>query len=137
MPPIPCRQCSAPVSFDDAVCAQCGAVQPAKREIEARGFEWKSRGRWMGSPLVHVAFGHDAAGRTRTACGVIAIGQRAMGGVAIGIVAGGFVSIGVVSLGVFSLGVVSVGAVVAAGVNAIGTLAFGVVAMGYEVGGVA
>jgi hypothetical protein len=137
MPPIPCRQCSAPVSFDDATCVQCGAIQPARREIEARGYEWKSRGRWMGSPLVHVAFGHDAAGRMRTACGVIAVGQRAVGGIAVGIVATGFMSFGVVSCGVFSLGVVSVAALLAAGVNALGPMAFGVVAIGYKVGGVA
>ena len=136
MPPISCRQCSAPVSFDDETCGRCGAIQPARAEIEARGYEWKSRGLWMGSPLIHVAFGHDAAGRTHTARGVIAIGQRAVGGVAIGILAVGFISLGVVSVGVFSLGVVSVAVLVAGGVNAVGPMAFGVVAVGYTVHGV-
>jgi hypothetical protein len=134
---VPCRQCGAPVNANDATCTQCGAVQPGRAEIEPAGYEWVSRGRWMGLPLVHVAFGHDSRGRARTACGIVAIGQRAVGGVAIGIVAGGFISVGVVSAGVFSLGVVSVGALIAGGVNAIGALSIGVVAVGYKVGGVA
>lgn len=134
---VSCRECGAPVNAEDATCPHCGALQPGRAQIEAVGYEWKSRGRWMGLPLVHVAFGHDETGRARTACGMIAVGQRAVGGVAIGIVAGGFVSLGIVSLGVFSLGVVSFGALVACGVNAIGALSIGVVAVGYKVGGVA
>jgi len=137
MPTVPCRQCRAPVNADDPTCAHCGALQPGRAQIEAAGYEWKSRLRWMGYPLVHIAFGHDDQGQSRTARGIVAIGQRAVGGVAIGIVAGGFVSLGVVSVGVFSIGVVSVGALFACGVNAIGALALGVVAVGYKVGGVA
>lgn len=137
MNPIPCRDCTMPVSGDVAVCPHCGALRPARREWAGEGFEWKSRALWMGVPVVHVAFGNDHAGRPRTARGVIAVGQRAAGGVAIGILAGGFVSFGVVSCGVFSLGVVSIGALMACGVNALAPLAVGVVAAGYKVGGVA
>jgi hypothetical protein len=134
---VSCRQCGAPVNVDDATCANCGALEPGKATIEPKGYVWESPGRWMGLPLVHIAFGYDETGRARTACGIVAIGQRAIGGVAIGIVAGGFVSIGVVAVGVFSLGVVSIGALIAGGVNAVGALAIGVVAAGYKVGGVA
>lgn len=137
MEPINCRDCSTPVAPDLAVCPHCGAPRPAQREWSGEGFEWKSSWLWMGAPVVHVAFGNGRDGRPRTACGLIAIGQRAKGGIAIGILAGGFVSLGVVSAGIFSFGVVSVGALLAVGVNAIGPVAIGVVAIGYQVGGVA
>jgi hypothetical protein len=134
---VPCRQCGTPVDAEAPTCTECGALQPGKDEIEPKGYVWESAGQWMGLPLVHIAFGYDSKGISRTACGIVAIGQRAIGGVAIGIIAGGFVSIGIVSMGVFSLGVVSLGALFAGGVNAIGALSIGVVAVGYKVGGVA
>lgn len=137
MEDISCRDCAAPVASDAAVCPHCGAPQPALREWKGAGFEWKSRVFWMGSPLVHIAFGNGGDGRPRTARGLIAIGQRAIGGAAVGIMAAGFVSIGVVSAGVFSFGVVSVGALAAVGVNAFAPFAVGVVAVGFTVGGVA
>ncbi len=136
MTPIACRQCAAPVDPRLAVCPHCNAPRPAQREWVGEGYEWRSEFAWMGSPLVHIAFGNGRDGRPRTARGVIAIGQRAVGGVAIGILAGGFVSLGVISIGVFSLGVVAVGALLAVGVNALAPLAIGVVAVGYAVGGV-
>jgi hypothetical protein len=134
---VPCRQCQAPVDAEWPTCPACGAIQPGLAEIEPKGYEWESKGQWMGLPLVHIAFGYDSKGHARTARGIVAIGQRAVGGVAIGIIAGGFFSIGIVSAGVFSLGVVSVGALISGGVNAFGALAIGVVAVGYKVGGVA
>ena len=137
MDDLPCRDCAVPVRIDTAVCPHCGAPQPALREWHGAGFEWKSRGVWMGAPLVHIAFGNGCDGRPRTARGLIAIGQRAIGGVAVGIMAAGFISIGVVSVGVLSLGVVSIGALAAAGVNALAPFAVGVVAVGFTAGGVA
>ena len=132
-----CRQCQAPVDAEWPTCPNCGAIQPGLAEIEPKGYEWASKGQWMGLPLVHIAFGYDSKGNSKTARGIVAIGQRAVGGVAIGIVAMGFVSIGLVSAGVFSLGVMSIGAIIALGLNAFGALAIGVVAVGYKVGGVA
>lgn len=134
---IPCRQCSQLVSTATAVCPHCGAPKPAVREWKGEGYEWKSASRWLGAPVVHVAFGNGSDGRPRTARGIVAIGQRAVGGVAIGIVAAGFVSVGMVSLGVFSFGVVALGAFLAVGGNAIAPVAIGLVAAGYAVGGVA
>ena len=134
---IPCRECAASVDARLAVCPHCGARSPGEAEWAGEGFEWKSSWLWMGSPVVHVAFGNGRDGRPRTARGVVAIGQRAVGGVAIGILSVGFVSIGIISVGIFSLGVVSVAALAAVGVNALAPLAIGVVAIGYKVGGVA
>ena len=126
-----CANCGKPLPPRFAVCPQCGA-----RKIIAYGYEWKSRGTWMGEPLIHIAFGSEPTGRPRTARGVIAIGQRAVGGVAIGIMAGGFIAIGLVAGGVFSVGIVAIGAVAALGVNAAGMVAIGVVAVGLKAGGV-
>jgi hypothetical protein len=136
METVPCRDCAADVSADAIVCPQCGAPRPAVRDWQGEGYEWKSAATWMGSPLVHIAFGNDHTGRPRVARGVVAIGLRAVGGLACGIIATGFVSLGVVSVGVFSFGVVSVALVAAAGVNAVGPLAFGVVAFGFMGGGI-
>jgi len=127
----PCPNCSEPLPPRYAVCPHCGA-----RKFIAHGYEWKSRGTWMGEPLIHIAFGCEPTGRPRTARGMIAIGQRAIGGIAIGIVAAGFLAVGVVAAGVLSIGVVAIGLAVACGVNAVGTIAIGVVAAGWKAGGV-
>ena len=137
MPLTPCRQCAEPVDDQSAVCPHCHAPRPAVREWHGEGFEWRSRGQWMGVPAVHVAFGNGADGRPRVARGLIAVGQRAVGGVAVGIVAVGGIAVGVVGFGVVSLGVVAVALGAAVGVNALAPFAFGVVAAGYVVGGVA
>ena len=132
-----CRECGKEVARDAAKCKKCGALHPSDRDWKGEGFEWQTRGTWMGWPLVHVAFGCNARGRPRTARGVVAIGQRAVGAVAVGIVATGLVAIGVAAFGVFSLGVVSVALGCAVGVNAIAPLAIGVTAIGIVAHGVA
>ena len=132
-----CRECAQPVASDAPKCKKCGALRPGDPAWKGEGYEWKSRGTWMGYPLVHVAFGCNARGRPRTAGGIIAIGQRAIGVVALGIVAAGFVSIGVASCGVLSLGVVSLGLACAIGVNAVAPYAIGVTAIGLVAKGVA
>ena len=113
-----CRECSREVAIDAEKCPKCGARKPADPDWKGEGYEWKSRGLWMGYPLVHVAFGCDSKGRARTARGVIAVGQRAIGFIACGIVSCGIFSFGVVSVGVVSLGVASFAAGCAIGVNA-------------------
>lgn len=137
MPLTPCRQCAEPVDARLAVCPHCDAPRPGLREWHGEGYEWRTAMLWMGSPVVHVAFGNGADGRPRVARGLIAIGQRAVGGVAVGIVATGFVAVGVVSIGMFSVGVVALAGFAAAGVNAVAPIAVGVVAAGYAAGGVA
>ena len=137
MPLTPCRQCAESVDARLAVCPHCNAPRPGIAEWHGEGFEWRTAMLWMGSPVVHVAFGNGPDGRPRVARGLIAVGQRAVGGVAVGIVATGFIAVGFVGLGVFSIGVVAVGACAAAGVNALAPIAVGVVAAGYAAGGVA
>ena len=137
MPLAPCRQCAKSVDVRLAVCPHCDAPRPGLPEWHGEGYEWRTQMRWMGSPVIHVAFGNGADGRPRVARGLVAVGQRAVGGIAIGIVATGFVAIGAVSIGVFSLGIVAVAGLAAVGVNAIAPVAIGVVAVGYMAGGVA
>jgi len=137
MPLAPCRQCAEPVDARLAFCPHCDAPRPGLTEWHGEGYEWRTEMLWMGSPVVHVAFGNGADGRPRVARGLIAVGQRAVGGIAVGIVATGFVAIGAVSIGVFSLGIVAVAGLAAVGVNAIAPVAIGVVAVGYLAGGVA
>ena len=133
---LPCRECGLAVAIDTPRCPRCTAPQPADSDCTGAGFEWKSRGTWMGYPLVHVAFGCDAKGRARTARGLVAVGQRAVGLIACGIVSGGILSFGVASVGVFSLGVVSVAMGCAVGVNAIAPYAIGVTAIGIVARGI-
>lgn len=135
--PVLCRVCQAEVLAADLTCSHCGAPRPARAAFHGEGYEWRTTATWLGSPVIHVAFGLDAEGRPRVARGVIAIGQRARGGVAIGIIATGFVAIGVVAVGLFSVGIVALAALAAVGVNAIAPWAVGVVALGYWAGGVA
>ncbi len=136
-PPSSCRNCQAEVAANDLTCPHCGAPRPGRAEFLGEGYEWRTAATWIGSPLIHIAFGMDAEGRPRIARGVIAIGQRARGGVAIGLIATGFVAIGFVALGVFSLGIVAVAGLAAVGVNAIAPWAFGIAALGYWAGGLA
>ena len=133
---IPCRECGLAVAIDTTRCPRCTAPRPADADCTGAGFEWKSRGTWMGYPLVHVAFGCDAKGRARTARGLVAVGQRAIGLVACGIVSGGILSFGVASVGVVSLGVVSIAMGFAVGVNAIAPYAVGVTAIGVVARGI-
>src|SRR4029079_14745502 len=63
-------------------------------------FEYRSRLKVFGLPLVHVVRGIDpSSGRRPTAVGIIAIGQDAVGVLAIGQVAVGGISIGQASIG--------------------------------------
>jgi hypothetical protein len=133
----PCRECRQPVSLDTVTCPECGAPRPAQSEWHGEGYEYKSALTWMNSPLLHVAFGIDKAGKVRTARGIVAVGQRAVGVVACGIIATGVVAIGVISLGIISLGVISVALGAAFGVNAIAPIAFGVTSFGFMAGGLA
>ena len=96
-------------------------------------YEYKSRIRLFGLPLVHINVGF---GLTR-AKGILAIGTVAQGFIAIGAV-----SMGVIALGALSLGIIAVGAfalaLLALGGIAVGFLAIGGVAVGiYALGGCA
>jgi transcriptional regulator with XRE-family HTH domain len=89
-------------------------------------YEYKSKRRLFGMPLVHIRFGHGI----HRARGVIAIGNIATGLVSIGVVSLGVVGIGALSLGLISIAGFALGLLAAAGGIAAGAFAFGGVAMG-------
>jgi len=88
-----CRDCQAVVSEQALACPKCGAPYPAKEKWDGWGFEYKSRTRIAGLPLVHVSFKYVPGRGPIPAKGIIAIGQFA---------------IGIVTISQFGIGVVSV-----------------------------
>ena len=104
-----------------------------------RAWEWNSKTKIFGVPLVSVCFcfyPHMLRCR-RTARGIIAIGNIAVGVVALGMLSVGVVSVGALSVGLLALGALAAGAA-ALGPVAFGLLAFGPVALGlWYAGGVA
>nr|WP_122011841.1 helix-turn-helix transcriptional regulator [Maliibacterium massiliense] len=106
-----------------AMMAELGQI---RRAIHGRDtYEYKSKARFLGIPLVHVKFSRNGVSVAR---GVIAIGNIAMG----------FFSLGGLALGLLlALGGVAVGGLSLGGVS-IGLIAFGGCAIGmYAAGGVA
>lgn len=111
-------------------------------------FEYQSKRRLCGMPLLHVVSGRDpVTGETREAHGFFAIGDRArgvfaFGGIAKGWFAFGGVAIGLVAFGGIGLGLISfsglaVGLLLSYGGLSIGALALGGLAVGYHaVGGI-
>jgi len=103
------------------------------------GFEYVSKTKLFGLPLIHVCFNNLWFFNPRTANvakGIIAIGHVAVGVVAIGGVSAGLVSIGGISLGLLALGGVALGGWALGGV-ALGLMAWGAVALGmYTLGAV-
>ncbi|MCI9120056.1 MAG: helix-turn-helix transcriptional regulator [Oscillibacter sp.] len=104
-----------------------------------RAWEWNSKTKVFGLPLVSVCFcvyPHMMRCRKK-AKGIIAIGNIAVGVVALGALSVGIFSMGAFSLGAFALGALAFG-LTAVGPVAIGLLAFGPVAIGlWYAGGVA
>jgi hypothetical protein len=112
-------------------------------------FEYQSKRRLWGMPLLHVVHGRDpATGRVREARGVFAFGDKARGVVAIGGrahgvfacggMASGVVAIGGLAVGLISMGGAALGLLFALGGLSIGALSFGGLAMGYHaIGGLA
>lgn len=112
----------------------------------SRGYEYISKTKIKGLPLVHINIG---LGREiKTAKGIIAIGNIAkgiiaLGGVSIGLFTLGAVSIGLISLGAFALGLLlsiaglSIGSIALGGI-AIGLFSIGGISVGlYSIGGIA
>ncbi len=100
-------------------------------------FEYRSRLKVFGLPLVHVVRGIDpSSGRRPTAVGIIAIGQVAVGVLAIGQVAVGAISVGQASIGLgwgigqLAFGLLAAGQVAAGYLGAAGQLAVAPHALG-------
>jgi len=75
----PCRECQHGVSEQAMACPQCGAPFPAKAKWDGWGFEYKSKTRLFGLPLLHISFKYRPSRRPVPAKGVFAIGQFACG----------------------------------------------------------
>jgi hypothetical protein len=100
-------------------------------------FEYRSRLKVFGLPLLHVVRGIDpSSGRRPTAVGIIAIGQVAVGVIAIGQVAVGGISLGQASIGLgwgigqLAFGLLAAGQVAAGLLGAAGQLAVAPHALG-------
>jgi hypothetical protein len=103
---------------------------PAGVSKAANGFEWKTRTRILGLPLICIAFGADKRGRPRVARGFIALGQFAVGIVVIAQFGLGFISLGQVAVGVAAGGQLAVGMLTGMGQVCVGTFAVGQVVLG-------
>jgi tRNA A-37 threonylcarbamoyl transferase component Bud32 len=121
-------------------------IGPAARLGGRTSFEYTSRRRLWGLPLLHVVTGPDPlTGKRRTARGVFAFGDSAeglfaLGGLARGVFAFGGIAFGLVSFGGLSFGLLAIGGLavsplLAAGGLAVGPLAMGGVAMGWHANG--
>lgn len=102
-------------------------IKGIKRPYQLEPFEYESKAKLFGVPLVHVHVGGRY--QTKVARGIIALGDVAQGVIAIGGVSVGVISIGGVGIGLLSLAGVSLGILAAGGV-AIGGFAVGGVAIG-------
>lgn len=108
-------------------------VDDLSRQVDPRIYQFTSRTRFLGLPLVSVRFSRDRGPtRSSTAVGVIAVGNFAVGIVSIGLISVGLLSVGMIALGALALGGVSVG-IVALGASAIGIYAAGAAAVGKEI----
>ena len=91
-------------------------------------FQYTSKTRVWGLPLVSVRFGRDRHPSENTlAVGVIAVGNFSVGVVSVGLISAGVFSLGMIAFGLLALGMVSIG-YAALGVSAVGGCAAGVAA---------
>jgi len=128
----------------EAIAGVASRISP---EVSRKlSYEYRSKARLLGLPLLHVAIGvNPATGRKRRAKGIIALGNAplgviAFGDVAVGVIACGIfgyglVSISVVAIGVMAVGSVAVGLLSAIGGAAIAPIAVGGAAFGYHANG--
>lgn len=95
------------------------------RKKEPFSYEYQSKRKILGLPILHINWGSR-----RTARGIIAIGMKSQGIFSIGLLSVGVFSCGLLSLGLFSFGVLAVGIMIGAGAFGIGFLGFGAIAFG-------
>jgi hypothetical protein len=94
------------------------------------GFEWKTRARLFGLPLICISYGRDGQGRTRVAKGWFAVGRFALGGIVVAQFGAGFLAVGQFVAGVLSCGQVALGLLLAAGQISCGVFAIGQIVAG-------
>lgn len=89
-------------------------------------FQYTSRRKLFGLPLVSIRFGRDRhPSRYTLAVGIIAVGNFSVGLVSIGMISLGVLSLGMIAFGLAALGVVSLGWA-AAGISVLGAQAAGI-----------
>jgi hypothetical protein len=93
-----CRECRHQVSDQALACPSCGAPYPARAEWDGWGFEYKSKARLLGLPLLHVSFKYRANRVPVPAVGVISIGQFGAG-----IINVSQIGIGIISISQFTV----------------------------------
>jgi len=104
---------------------------PTSTAMRKFGYEYSSKTKLLGWPMLHIATGIDpATGRKRVAKGIIALGDVAVGVVACGRVAFGGFAIGGIGIGVIGFAGVALGLLLALGGLAIGGIAYGGGAVG-------
>jgi len=89
----PCRECRHQVSEQAFACPSCGAPYPAKPDWDGWGFEYKSKAKLAGLPLLHISFKYRPNRVPVVAVGVVSIGQFGAG----------IINISQFGIGVFSL----------------------------------
>jgi len=138
-----CPECGGTVSDKAHSCPHCGytdvpRLTPAAAAFinrRAWGFEWKSKTRILGMPLVCVAVGRDPnTAKLRVAKGFIAIGQFAIGVITIAQFGVGLICpLCQVGLGLAVIGQVAITALFGLGQFAVGYVAIGQMAVGVYV----
>ena len=74
-----CRECQHPVSEDAFACPSCGAPYPARPEWSGWGYEYRSKTRLFGLPLLHISFKYRPNKLPVPAVGIVSIGQFGAG----------------------------------------------------------
>jgi hypothetical protein len=127
---IPCNECGKEISDKAVMCPHCGF----SRFGSPYCFEYRSKTRLFGLPLVHIVSGRNidpVTGRLRVAKGIIAIGGISFGVVSVGGFSVGLFSLGGCAIGGIALGGMAIGLGAALGGLAIGTIAIGGCAIGW------
>jgi len=135
---ISCPECNTKVSDKAVSCPKCGYPLKPSKDIESLvkslrwGYEWKSKVKIMGLPLIHIAIGRNKeTGRLMVAKGIIAIGQFGIGLITIAQLGIGLLfGLGQLVFGVFAIGQFAGGLIFGLGQFAFGLTAIGQIAFG-------
>lgn len=98
-----CREGEHVVSEQAVVCPNCGVLYPAKEAWDGWGYEYKSKIRLLGMPLLHIAFKYRPNRVPVVARGVISIGQFGVGIINISQFGIGFISISQFTVAVYAV----------------------------------